>query len=318
QAATVIVREDIPQDQRLIAYIVSRSMPDRVPYPGNCWVEFPGDRPVLVQSKNLSRSGIGLLGLSPCQPGTPVRLRFESANPFGSEWVTGQVAWGEGLEAGIRLHLTPVDQQRLEQLFEALLDQQGFSNLLQRTHAGNLRRYLREHLPAYMVPSSFLFLKALPLTLNGKVNRKALPKPAGDRRDSTEPYLPPKSEIEQAIAGIWQGVLQLEQVGLQDNFFDLGGHSLSMAQVHRLLVDQLKADISLVELFQYPTIATLSQRLLHLRSSLAPQSTLTHESEGLPDRGDRHPDSSISRAHQQKEALSRQKQSRLNRRYHNG
>ncbi|MCT7982347.1 amino acid adenylation domain-containing protein [Laspinema sp. A4] len=318
QAATVIVREDIPQDERLIAYIVSRSMPDRVPYRGNCWVELPGDRPVQVQSKNLSRRGIGIVGLSPCQPGTWVRLRFGPANPFGSEWVTGQVAWSDGLEAGIDFNLTPDNQQRLQQLFESLLDQQGFSKVLQRTHAGTLRRYLLDHLPAYMVPSSFLFLKALPLTLNGKVNRKALPKPEADRRDSEARYLPPKSEMEKAIASIWQGVLHLEQVGIQDNFFDLGGHSLSMAQVHRQLLELLAAEISLVELFQYPTIATLAQRLIHLSSPVPPQSALTHESEGFGHQGDRRQDSSISRAHQQKEAIARQKQSRQPRRYHNG
>ncbi len=318
QAATVIVREDVPQDQRLIAYIVSRSMPDRVPYRGNCWVELPGDRPVQVQSTNLSRSGMGILGLSPCQPGTLVRLRFGPANPLESEWVTGQVAWAEGLEAGINFNLTQPEQQRLEQLFESLLDQQGFFTVLHRTHAGSLRRYLLDHLPAYMVPSSFLFLKALPLTLNGKVNWKALPKPEAGHRNSEARYLPPKSEMEQAIASIWQGVLQLEQVGIQDNFFDLGGHSLSMAQVHSQLLELLDAEISLLELFQYPTIATLSERLLHLRSSVDPQSTPTHESEGFGPRGDRRLDSSLSRAHQQKEALSRQKQSRQTRRHHNG
>jgi acyl carrier protein len=169
-----------------------------------------------------------------------------------------------------------------------------------------------------MIPSSFLFLKALPLTLNGKVNRKALPKPEAGGRNCEEGYLAPKSEMEQAIASIWQRVLHLEQVGIQDNFFDLGGHSLSMAQVHSQLLKLLDAEISLIELFQYPTIATLSERLLNLRSPVAPQSSPAHESEGLVDRGDRSPDSSISRAQKQKEALSRQKQSRQNRRYHNG
>jgi acyl carrier protein len=158
-----------------------------------------------------------------------------------------------------------------------------------------------------MVPGSFLFLNALPLTPNGKVNRKGLPKPEGGQRESEQPYLPPQSEMEQAIASIWQKVLHLEQVGVQDNFFDLGGHSLSMARVHSQLIEVLKTEISMVELFQYPTIAALSEGLRNKQAALDSQSMPMKESEGLPHPGDRLKESSMTRAQKQKAALERQR-----------
>jgi amino acid adenylation domain-containing protein len=307
QAAVVMVREDIPGEQRLVAYVVSGSVPDRVPYQAECWVELPGDSPVKLSTNNISRGGIGVKGLPPYQPGTQVRLRFGSSHPLGQDWVDAQVVWCEQGEAGLDFTLPPSAQTRLEALLQSLLDKQGFSKVLHRTLSGTLRRYLQDRLPAYMVPSSFLFLNALPLTPNGKVNRKGLPKPEGGQRESEQPYLPPQSEMEQAIATIWQKVLHLEQVGVQDNFFDLGGHSLSMARVHSQLVEVLKTEISMVELFQYPTIAALSEGLRNRRSALDSQSMPMKESEDLPHSGDRLKESSMTRAQKQKAALERQR-----------
>ena len=81
-----------------------------------------------------------------------------------------------------------------------------------------------------MLPTQFVMLDALPLTPNGKVDRKALPQPNGSSQP--EPLALPRTEVETAIAALWQSVLNLEQVGLHDNFFDLGGHSLLMVRVH--------------------------------------------------------------------------------------
>src|SRR5207253_3491888 len=89
-----------------------------------------------------------------------------------------------------------------------------------------LRSYLIEQLPAAMVPSVFVFLDHLPLTPNGKVDRGALPAPDQSRPELTESFVAPRTADEKLIAGIWGEVLKLKQVGIYDNFFDLGGHSL--------------------------------------------------------------------------------------------
>lgn len=133
----------------------------------------------------------------------------------------------------------------------------------QEISLGELRHHLKEHLPEYMVPSAFVTLPSLPLTPNGKVDRRALPEPQEQRLGLEASYVPPNSTIERAITQIWQEVLHVEKVGVQDNFFDLGGHSLLMVQVHRKLCQILPGvpTPSLVELFRYPTISVLAESI---------------------------------------------------------
>jgi amino acid adenylation domain-containing protein len=125
----------------------------------------------------------------------------------------------------------------------------------------DLRAYLKRRLPDYMVPATFIFLEALPLTPNGKVDRKALPKPDTSRPTLARSYVAPETDIEQAIATIWQEVLGLDKVGRHDNFFDLGGHSLRMMQVHGKLKAQFEHDLPMIKLFEHPTIAAMGQFL---------------------------------------------------------
>jgi amino acid adenylation domain-containing protein len=126
--------------------------------------------------------------------------------------------------------------------------------------ASVLRQYLQEKLPEYMVPGAFITLEKFPLSPNGKIDRKTLPAPASIRPVELD-YVAPRTEMERTIAAIWQEVLQLGRVGIHDNFFDLGGHSLRMAQVHRKLREKLQRDLSMLEMFKYPTIDSLAQYL---------------------------------------------------------
>ena len=132
----------------------------------------------------------------------------------------------------------------------------------------SLPQVLSPHLPTYMVPTQFVVLDALPLTPNGKVDRNALPTPESSLQP--EPLALPRTQVEKAIAAIWQSVLGQEQVGLHDNFFDLGGHSLLMVRVHGQLQQQA-VEIPLVDLFRYPTVNTLAAHL-RSRSSAGPVS----------------------------------------------
>ncbi len=134
--------------------------------------------------------------------------------------------------------------------------------------SGELRRHLRAKLPEYMVPSAFVVLAELPLLPNGKVDRKSLPAPLapeGERLETPAAFTAPRGRLEGAVSEIWRAVLNRERVGVHDNFFDLGGHSLLMAQVHHRLRASLPAGLAagltMVELFQYPTIAALARHL---------------------------------------------------------
>jgi acyl carrier protein len=127
--------------------------------------------------------------------------------------------------------------------------------------APELRGYLRDKLPDFMVPSAFVVLPSLPLTPNGKIDRKALPAPESSRQGTGQAFIPPSNEIEQKIAAVWQELLRLEQVGTNDNFFDLGANSLLMMQANGRLREALGRHISLVDMFQHPTVASLAAHL---------------------------------------------------------
>ena len=136
-------------------------------------------------------------------------------------------------------------------------DGQGTTESLE----ADLTSFLKEKLPIYMVPSQFVLLEALPLSPNGKVNRKSLPEP-----DHLEVQLPvalvdPRNEIEQKIARIWEEVLQMERVGIHSNFFDLGGNSIHVVQVHGKVRHIFKKDVPIIEMFNRPTIASLAEYL---------------------------------------------------------
>jgi amino acid adenylation domain-containing protein len=120
------------------------------------------------------------------------------------------------------------------------------------------KNYLQNLLPEYMLPSTFVVLERLPLLPNGKTNRHALPLPT---KISTEIQQVPSSELEKAIANIWQETLDVEKVGIDDNFFDLGGHSLLLLEVNQKLRQSLQRDLSVVEMFQNPTISSLVKYL---------------------------------------------------------
>ncbi|MCP4654947.1 MAG: AMP-binding protein, partial [bacterium] len=120
-----------------------------------------------------------------------------------------------------------------------------------------LRGFLREEVPEYMVPSLFVPLESLPLTPNRKVDRRALPAPEAARPDLDTAYMPPTTELEKQLAAIWQEVLGVERVGLDDNFFDVGGHSLLLAQVRARVGKLTGREVPLMELFRRPNIRSL-------------------------------------------------------------
>jgi amino acid adenylation domain-containing protein len=120
-----------------------------------------------------------------------------------------------------------------------------------------LRGHLSSVLPDYMVPAHFVVLDSIPLSANGKADRRALPEPKMERIDD-EAFAAPRSKTEQMIADIWKELLQISRVGINDSFFDLGGHSLLLPRMLRRLKVDFGKQLSIVNLFQYPTVAALA------------------------------------------------------------
>jgi len=109
-----------------------------------------------------------------------------------------------------------------------------------------------------MVPAAFVVLPELPLTPNRKIDRKALPPPDAARATAGGPTVAPASDIERLLASIWQELLGRERVGVDDNFFDLGGHSLLVVRMHRMLQQKLQQPIALTDLYRFPTIRSFT------------------------------------------------------------
>jgi len=126
---------------------------------------------------------------------------------------------------------------------------------------GELRTYLRQTLPEYMVPSAFVTLDTFPLSPSGKVDRRALPPPDKSRPELERAYVAPRDETEAKLAGICAALLDLEQVGIHDSFFDLGGHSLLATQFISRLRETFHVELPLRALFESPTIAELAGRV---------------------------------------------------------
>jgi pristinamycin I synthase 3 and 4 len=125
---------------------------------------------------------------------------------------------------------------------------------------GELHDYLKQILPDYMVPSALVQMPALPLTATGKINRNALPA-FNIATDSHAPVVAPQDEVQRAIASVWRQLLRREDIGIFDNFFDLGGHSLLLVRLHGALQKLTPEPLPLLDLFQYPTIASFAQHM---------------------------------------------------------
>lgn len=129
----------------------------------------------------------------------------------------------------------------------------------------DLRDYLAAKLPDYMIPSHVVPLEHIPLTPNGKLDRKALPAPADRVRSARDAALP-RTELERLIAEAWQAVLELESVSIHDKYFEVGGNSINLIQLQSKLQRQLKREVPIVTLFQYPTVHELAAYLAGKRT----------------------------------------------------
>lgn len=188
------------------------------------------------------------------------------------------------------LVLAREDRLGHKQLVAYVVPQDELVLSLQDVLRNAVQDFLRAKLPDYMVPASIVILEAMPLTANGKIDRKQLPPPDANILRDEQNFVAPISPMETEIAHVWSQVLGLDRVGIHDNFFDIGGNSLLVIQVHTKLQEILGQDISIVNLFRYPTINILTQFLNQEQDE--PQTV----------------EKSRDRADKQKEALKRNKQ----------
>ena len=156
----------------------------------------------------------------------------------------------------------------------------------------SVRVKMSDRLPGWMVPDVIVRLDEMPMSSNGKVARNRLPEVSFERPEMESEYAAPETDAERAIAALWREVLQVDEVGRNDNFFDLGGHSLLVLEVYSRLSESFGHQLSKLDLFKYPTIASLAQYIAREQEQPSPAAQ------------------SDQRAQARKESLVRRSQSR--------
>jgi amino acid adenylation domain-containing protein len=240
----------------------------RVPVQSPCRIALEDGRQVQVFTENLSRSGVRLWGdASLWSVGSVLRCRLQLPELQKSVWLKGMVVWHHGQYAGVQFDTTPAQQILLDRSIEAVKTTQEMS-------IAQLRTFLKQQLPDYMIPTAFVMLNALPLTPNGKVDRRALPAPEFETVAQSAPLMAPRDQIESRLVQIWQQVLKLQAVGIQDNFFDVGGHSLLAVQLFAKIRQVFGQELPLATLFQAPTIEQLADLLRPMQPTVTKPAAL--------------------------------------------
>jgi len=256
----IVMTDGDESKQRLIAYIVSKLLPDRVPLQVPCLVEFADGNILELTTEDISVGGIRLAGIpATCNLIQQVRVYLQLPMASEPQWLTGNVVWCQQQEAGVQLDLSLNERSLLQQSIDFLLEKQGFLKVWQRTISGNLRSYLKEKLPSYMIPANLVLLSALPLTPNGKIDRRILPVPQDQSPSELEQtFTAPRTPTEEILAKIWADLLNIEQVGIDRNFFELGGHSLLSVKLLGKVKETFQVNLPLRSIFEHPTVASLA------------------------------------------------------------
>jgi len=253
----VIVREDHPGNKLLVAYIVPFPKPDRIPYQSECLLEAAGKK-MKLHTENISSGGLCLTGVPDSFPdGEMLFIRLTLPGNTEKDRFKGRVIWQEKERLGIRFDLSDDEAEQVGRSIEYLTENQKWTQFLQQAIRKELRDYLRQKLPDYMIPSAFVFMESLPLTPNGKTDRNALPRP--DILANDEMPFSPKTDTEKILSEIWAEVLRVKQIGIHVNFLELGVHSLMTLRVISRLREAFEVELSVKNIFDSPTIAELAE-----------------------------------------------------------
>lgn len=275
----VIAREDKPGAKRLVAYCVpgdknesestDQRKHERVPFLSEVTIKLNGDEKTRFKTEDISPGGARLLTISPIPNWQQIQqMRMALKLPVVPEQIQldSDLIWQENGKIGIAFRDMSSEKKTLINETISRLKENQFVLM------NELRSFVKENLPDYMVPSAFVIMDRLPRTPSGKIDRKSLPEPDQERTEPGGAYVEPRDEVEENLSKIWGQVLGMEKIGIHENFFELGGDSILSIQV---IAQANKAGIRLTpkQLFEQPTIAGLA--------SVAGKGQAIHAEQGL-------------------------------------
>ncbi|MDB6096840.1 MAG: non-ribosomal peptide synthetase, partial [Francisellaceae bacterium] len=258
EEVVVNVYTDDKNDKKIAAYIVPNFSLVRWSYQDICFIKDKQGKETKLHTEDISLSGICLNGLPlEYNIGDKITLHLLSTSHRKPIEIFGNLIWRLHAYSGVRFE---TDDKQFTVLKEFI---DGLQNLSLKNKPTNemigahrsWREMLKKHLPSYMIPSVFITLKSLPLTVHGKIDRNNLPMPF---IQSSSTVLGPRTETESIIAKMWSEALQFDSIGIKDNFFDIGGHSMLITQLIYKLKKTFNKDISFDDFFNNPTIEQLA------------------------------------------------------------
>jgi len=257
----VLAKERPNGEKSLVAWLVPNLENIRIPWQERCLVSIDGSEYVQVFTEDYSRAGIAINGYSEkLEPSQKIQINVKLPGTSDAQWLVGKVIWQQERRAGIYLDQTPKQKNILQKSVEYYLSTHNLMETLQSAAAKrNLRRALKKKLPEYMIPSSFSILPRMPLTFNGKIDWKSLPPPQDFERLLERKHVEPRTKTEREIAEIWCKVLGEDQVSITDNFFDLGGNSLSVSKILVELMDKFHISIPAKIFLDLPFIPVMAE-----------------------------------------------------------
>lgn len=263
--AVVLAREDTPGNKRLVAYCIPKSAQPmveneqrsqlRIPFNSQAFLDVDSIDTIQIRTEDLSLGGVRISKDSAGHNFNGVKqIRFTFQLPGSAEKIEleSHLVWENGNRIGLAFDNIPsVEKSAIEKIISQLHGDDQVS-------IRELRNYLADSLPEYMVPTAFVMLDEMPLTATGKIDRRALPAPSQERTDLQAEFVAPRNPAEEILAGIWSQILEVNQIGVHDNFFEVGGHSLIATKLVSRIRDAFEVELPLRALFEQPTIAGLA------------------------------------------------------------
>ncbi len=262
--AVVVAREDESHIKRLIAYCVpavsagdaklGKRRHVRVPFLSEASLDFNGNQRALFKTEDISEGGARLMTISPIpslDAHEHIRMAVKLPSDHSAINLDSQLVWQRGERIGVAFQrMTESDEQLLRTTIARLLENKVVL-------MSELRGFLKQRLPEYMIPSAFVIIDHLPRTATGKIDRRNLPEPDMVQLEQNRSFIGPRNPVEEKLAEIWRQVLGVKQISMNDNFFELGGDSILSIQVIAK-ANQVGLKLTPKQIFEHPTIAGLA------------------------------------------------------------
>lgn len=257
----VIAKETPNGDKTIIAYIAPNLDRERFLYQERCLLSINDTQFMETITEDISKYGIALSGVADKIPtATKVKLHLKLPGFNASKDITARVIWQIDQRCGLVFDLSDAEQAVISKSIDYFLSSHNIMDMVLSTAAKrSIRKALKKKLPEYMVPSTFVTLLEFPLTFSGKVDLKALPPPSEYEQILRKHYVAPVSETEKKITSLWESLLGRKNIGMEDNFFDLGGNSIKAAGLSVKIMDEFNISIPANILFDLPYIPILAE-----------------------------------------------------------